>query len=128
MKTNQKKRREAGACRQTLGKLGEDLAAGLLAEKGYAILARNYRCRYGEIDLITCRDGILTFVEVKTRQDSRFGSPAEAVTAEKQKKIRRTAVCYLSETGQPCCGMEFQVVEITVRHLTGLAFQEVGTC
>ncbi|MGN1415145.1 MAG: YraN family protein [Anaerovoracaceae bacterium] len=128
MKTNQETSRQTGVCRQTLGKLGEDLAAGLLTGEGYEILARNYRCRYGELDLIACRDGILTFVEVKTRQSSRFGAPAEAVTAEKQKKIRCTAACYLSETGQPCRGMEFQVVEISVRHLTGLTFQEVGTC
>ncbi|MDD6816936.1 MAG: YraN family protein [Firmicutes bacterium] len=128
MKTNHETNRENSVSCQTLGTLGENLAAGLLTEEGYEILMRNYRCRYGEIDLIACRDGILTFVEVKTRQNSRFGEPAEAVTTEKQRKIRRTAVCYLSETGRSCRGMEFQVVEISVRHLTGLTFQEVGTC
>ena len=128
MKTNHETNRENSVSRQTLGKLGEELAAGLLASEGYEILTRNYRCRYGEIDLIACREGILTFVEVKTRQNSRFGAPAEAVTAEKQKKIRHTAVCYLSESELFFRSMEFQVMEINVNHLTGLAFQEVGTC
>ena len=128
MKTNHETHRETGVSRQTLGKLGEDLAAGLLVSEGYEILTQNYRCRYGEIDLIACRDGILAFVEVKTRQNGRFGEPAEAVTAEKQKTIRRTAACYLSEAGHSCRGMEFQVVEISVRRLTGLTFQEVGIC
>ena len=128
MKTYHETNHENGVSRQMLGKLGENLAAGLLTEEGYEILMRNYRCRYGEIDLIACRDGILAFIEVKTRQNSRFGEPAESVTTEKQKKIRRTAVCYLSETGQYCRGMEFQVVEISVRHLKGLTFQEVGIC
>ena len=110
------------------GLIGEMRASRYLRAKGYEIYSANYRSKSGEIDLIACRDGILAFVEVKTRQNGRFGEPAEAVTAEKQKKIRRTAACYLSEAGHSCRGMEFQVVEISVRRLTGLTFQEVGIC
>ena len=69
--------------RQGLGDRGELLAEQFLATRGYTVLARKYRCREGEIDLV-CRDGeTLTFVEVKTRRGSAFGAPEEAVTSTK---------------------------------------------
>ncbi|MCI6011282.1 MAG: YraN family protein [Firmicutes bacterium] len=113
---------------RTLGKLGEELAEELLKQEEYEILARNYRCPYGEIDLIAEKDGVLAFLEVKTRRSSRYGTPAEAVSGEKQRKIRQTAASFLAETDRHFREMEFQVMEITVRHLKGLSFQEVGIC
>ena len=80
--------------RQSLGKLGEDLACAELSRRGYAILARRYRTRFGEIDIIA-RDGETTvFVEVKTRDGDRFGDGAEAVTAWKQRRVAAMAIDY----------------------------------
>ena len=106
------------------GQIGEELAMHLLEEKGYAILQRNYRCRSGEIDIVAMhrKKRILCFVEVKTRTDAAFGEPAEAVTRAKQHKIRQTAMQYLNEYQGGYLGVEFQIVEIVVRHLDGLEF------
>jgi len=111
-----------------LGQLGENLAAGCLEADGYEILERNYRCPYGEIDLVARKDGYLVFVEVKTRRSRAFGEPAEAVSRSKQKKIRLTAATYLAGYEEPCRGSEFQVMEIQVNHLRGLSFHGVTGC
>lgn len=79
------------------GALGEDYTARRLIRAGYEILARNYRCPYGEIDIIACRGEILAFVEVKTRSKTAWYSPGTAVTASKQKKIICTAQWYLTQ-------------------------------
>ena len=78
--------------RKRLGNQGEEAVARWLRREGYQLLASQYRCRVGEIDLIVrSREGILCFVEVKTRSSSRFASPREAVTPAKQRKLRTTA-------------------------------------
>src|SRR4051812_50083592 len=82
--------------RQSLGKLGEDLACAELSRRGYAILARRYRTRFGEIDIIARDGAIVVFIEVKTRDGDRFGAGAEAVTAWKQRRIANMAVGYLA--------------------------------
>ena len=69
------------------GKLGEDLASNFLKEKGYHIIDRNFRSRTGEIDIIATYKGTLIFVEVKTRWNSNYGRPEEAVTPWKIKSI-----------------------------------------
>lgn len=79
-----------------LGAWGEDHAAGYLEEKGYHIAARNWRGRYGELDLVASRDGILVFVEVKLRRSAAYGAAREYVTASKQQKLRMTAASYLA--------------------------------
>ncbi len=78
------------------GAWGEAQVAAYLRRRGYAIVASNYRCRFGEIDVIA-RDGkTLCFVEVKLRSEVRHGLPREFVTARKQEKLRTTAEYYLS--------------------------------
>lgn len=69
------------------GKLGEDLAASFLTKKGYRIIARNFRTRTGELDIVAIYQGILIFVEVKTRVGNSFGRPEEAVTPWKIRSI-----------------------------------------
>ena len=100
--------------RQALGKLGEDLACAELVRRGYAILARRYRTRVGEIDIVA-RDGEVTcFVEVKTRDGERFGDGAEAVTRWKQRRIANMAIDYIGRHrlyDRPC---RFDVVAIDV--------------
>ncbi|MDO5131415.1 MAG: YraN family protein [Eubacteriales bacterium] len=84
-----------GQNRRVCGQQGEDMAADYLTRRGVRILARNFRDRDGEIDLVGEQDGTILFIEVKYRRDDRYGSPAEAVTAGKQKSICRTALYYL---------------------------------
>ena len=86
-----------GAQAGALGRWGEELVARQLAAKGRRILAANYRCRFGEIDLIAQDGRYLAFVEVKLRRDGRFGLPMEAVTRRKQERLRAAAQLYLAE-------------------------------
>lgn len=81
--------------RATLGQSGEDLAADYLVRAGYTILVRNYRQNSGEIDIIAEEKGTLVFIEVKTRKNLAFGSPAAAVTPRKQRQISKVAQEYL---------------------------------
>jgi putative endonuclease len=82
---------------RTLGAAGEDAALSWYLAAGYAEVARNWRCRDGELDLLVSRDRLLVFCEVKTRTSDRFGLPAEAVTAVKAARIRRLAARYLAD-------------------------------
>jgi putative endonuclease len=82
---------------QRLGARGEQRAAHWYAERGYQIVARNWRCREGEIDLVVQRGPELVFCEVKTRTSDRFGVPAEAVTPRKQRRLRTLAARFLAE-------------------------------
>ena len=81
--------------RHVLGKAGEEAAVHYLGQHGYQILERNYRCRFGEIDLIA-RDGkTLAFVEVKTRRSLKYGPAAAAVTVQKQRHLIKASQLYL---------------------------------
>ena len=94
-----------------VGAWGEALAARYLLKKKYSPVATNYRCRFGEIDLIVCNKQYLVFVEVKLRKSSQFAEALEFVDRHKQDKIRTTASMYLSQNPtelQP----RFDVIEI----------------
>jgi putative endonuclease len=95
-----------------LGARGEDLAAAWYTSRGYTVLGRNWRCRDGELDLVVAHGGRVVFCEVKTRRGSTFGAPAEAVTAEKQRRLRRLATRWLAE--QPPGGRGFAEVRFDV--------------
>jgi putative endonuclease len=97
---------------QEQGRRGEDIAWEYLKKRGYKILERNYRCRYGEIDLIAKDRGIIVFVEVKSRRSAAFGEPEESVGLAKQKKISTVALCYLEEKHLHNCEARFDVVSI----------------
>ena len=98
--------------RQVLGKYGEDLACAELRRRGYAILERRYRTRFGEIDIVA-RDGEVTvFVEVKARNGREFGGGAAAVTAWKQRRVSQMAIDYIARHrlhDRPC---RFDVVAV----------------
>lgn len=98
--------------RRALGAEGEDRAAAWYEARGYTIEARNWRCRDGELDLVVRRGGDLVFVEVKARTSDRFGSPAEAVTTAKQRRLRGLAARYLRDTGTRGGNLRFDVVAI----------------
>lgn len=84
--------------KRKIGKMGEDMATAFLESKGVVILNRNYRNRFGEIDIIAKEGNILLFIEVKYRKDPRFGYPLEAVGVAKQEKIKKIASYYLNES------------------------------
>lgn len=118
--------------KKRLGTQGEAAAARYLEERGYAILARNYRKRSGEVDIVAQKDGILAFIEVKTRSSSRFGSPAEAVGTGKRRRICSAALHYISENNAADLPARFDVIEVyakkdllDVRHIMdAFAFEE----
>jgi len=98
--------------RQQLGLVGEDLAARELTSRGYAILERRYRTRFGEIDIVAEDGETLVFVEVRARATAEFGRAAESVTDAKKRKVTAMAVDYLARhhvTNRPC---RFDVVAI----------------
>ncbi len=98
--------------RRTLGADGERRAASWYEDHGYTVVARNWRCRDGELDLVVRRGDELVFVEVKTRTTDRFGTPAEAVTPTKQRRLRGLAARFLAETGAGAARLRFDVVAI----------------
>lgn len=83
--------------RRSLGNRGETAAAAWYEDHGYQVLARNWRCRQGEIDLIVRRDHVVAFCEVKTRSSTAFGLPVEAVTRQKRARIRHIAARWLED-------------------------------
>lgn len=94
-----------------LGPWGEEKAAGFLRRKGYALVASNYRCKFGEIDLVVKNRRYLVFVEVKLRKNAEFAQAREFVDYRKQQRLRTTASMYLSRyptSLQP----RFDVIEI----------------
>jgi len=95
-----------------MGARGESEAARFLENKGYRILARNYKTRMGEIDLVARDKDIVCFIEVKTRSSASFSLPQEAVTVHKQRRIARSALMYLKENNLLDEKARFDVVSV----------------
>jgi putative endonuclease len=95
-----------------LGARGERLATAWYEANGFAVVARNWRCDFGEIDLIATRGAMAVIAEVKTRASTRFGVPAEAVGFAKQRKFRRLAAAWLASSGAHYDEVRFDVVSI----------------
>lgn len=98
--------------RKNVGDIGEEFAAQLLENSGYRIIARNYATKQGEIDIIAIKDGVLHFVEVKTRTGCQYGYPSDAVTKIKQDRIRKAAKQYLASRRLTWNSVSFDVYEI----------------
>ena len=124
--------RQAGSARIAVGRYGEDVAVAHLEAAGLEVVARNWRCREGEIDIIAREGAVLVMCEVKTRRALGFGTPLEAVTAAKASRLRRLAARWLAE--QRSAGssssardgyaeVRFDVVSV-LRPLTGAAVVE----
>ena len=94
------------------GNIGEQLAVGYLKSKNYQILARNFRCTQGEIDIVASRNNVVVFIEVKYRRSLNCGYPAESVTAIKQRKIRKTAEYYIYKNNLADTDFRFDVIQI----------------
>lgn len=113
--------------KKKLGLEGEERAAVYLDRKGYEILERNYRCRWGEIDIIALDGETLCFIEVKTRKSLSHGFPAEAVNRQKMLRLLRCAYIFMGQYRGRYQRVRMDVVEMialephrfAVRHLIG---------
>jgi putative endonuclease len=101
-----------GNRRQRVGHWGEEIASEYLAARGYSILSRNAWTPYGEIDIVACREGVLVFVEVKTRTSSLFGYPETAVTARKQAHMLAAAERFLQAYPKDFETWQFDVIAV----------------
>lgn len=118
----------------TLGDRGEREAERLLLRQGMIIVARGYKDKFGEVDLIAVDDDSIVFVEVKTRSSDYAGLPAEAVDLQKQRHLTKTATGYLKWNRLTDCRARFDVVAITWPELSKFpevvhyknAFEPVG--
>ena len=113
--------------RRRLGDEGEALAVDFLQRKRYAILARNYRTRFGELDIVATYQGRVVVIEVKTRRSTLFGSPEEAINARKQVHLRRMAAWYMMKEKRKekeyqidCIAVDFTKVPPELRHLENI--------
>ena len=101
--------------RRRLGTSGEDAVAHWYEERGYTVASRNWRVREGELDLVLQRGRTLVFCEVKTRRGDAFGTPFEAVTITKQRRLRTLAVRWLSEHRVRAGELRFDVAAVRMR-------------
>ncbi|WP_194814636.1 YraN family protein [Nocardia sp. XZ_19_385] len=99
---------------KALGARGEELAAKYLLATGWEIIGRNWRCRFGELDLIAHDSKVTAFVEVKTRRGLGFGRPEESVTFDKRRRIRQLALLWLQEHDGPYRTVRFDVISVLV--------------
>ncbi len=98
---------------RTYGTIGEDAAVAYLNKHGFKILNRNYRVgRMGELDIIGMTNGTLCFVEVKTRSNNMFGTPAQAVSVKKQATIVKLAQIYMQNHQYDDIPVRFDVIEL----------------
>lgn len=99
-----------------IGELGERLAVEYLQASGLRVLARNWRCRYGELDVIAADDAarVLVFVEVKTRTSDRFGGVPYAVTPQKLRRLRRLAGLWLAGQDATWAGVRIDVIGVRI--------------
>lgn len=100
--------------RKKTGDFGEAVAANYLTQHGYHIIARNWRCATGEIDIIAKIGGTLVFVEVRTRHGSRLGSPEESITPRKQQKLIALAFEYLAGMDTPADDWRIDAVAVVL--------------
>lgn len=102
------------AQRKALGDFGESVAASYLEAAGMVVLERNYRCAFGEIDLVVRDRSTLVICEVKTRSSTAYGSPIEAVTSRKAHRLRRLAAHWLAEHEMNPSGVRIDVVSVLI--------------
>lgn len=102
--------------RRGRGLAGENIASSRLKQAGYTIIDRNYRTRFGELDIVARKGKVVAFVEVKARSDESMGEPFEAVTRAKQHRIRRMAEAWMVANGREeryrDCDFRFDVISI----------------
>ena len=98
--------------RRARGIAGEDVAAAWYASQGYEVVARNWRCRAGELDLIVRRGPEVVFCEVKARRTAAFGTPAEAITHDKRQRVRHLAARWIEDSRIRPAQIRFDVAAV----------------
>ena len=101
--------------RAEVGRRGEAAAERRYVARGYRVVARNWRCRLGELDLVVARGTTLVICEVKTRRGSRYGGGFEAVDARKRRKLRALAEVFLQQHGVAPSAIRFDVASVRLR-------------
>lgn len=101
--------------RSSRGRDGEDAALRVYRRRGFRLLARNWRCPIGELDLVVERGGVLVFCEVKARTGVAFGGGYEAVTWSKRRKLRQLAEAFLASTAPRHQRIRFDVASVWLR-------------
>jgi len=99
----------------TVGKAGEEFGRDYLKRNGYRILHQNFRSPFGEIDVIAEHDGVLAFIEIKTRKSAAFGAPEEAVDRLKQARLAKIASWYLVRRGRQEPTVRFDILAIHLK-------------
>ena len=102
---------------QEIGRIGEELVAGWLKTKGYIIVRQNFRCDYGEIDIVAESPKRVLFVEVKTRKEDSLTAPRDAVDKSKQRKLALTAKRFLKLAHLRNIKYRFDVAEVTYKRM-----------
>src|SRR5579875_2003156 len=111
--------------KDALGREGEQAAAEYLERAGMRILARNWRCSVGEIDIVAAERRVLVVCEVKTRSDARYGTPLEAITRAKLRRLRRLAAAWLQANGVLFDEIRIDAVGLTREPAGGFAVERV---
>jgi len=101
--------------RDRVGRDGERAAWEVYRSRGYRLVARNWRCSLGELDLVVARGDLLVFCEVKARAGTRLGAPFDAVTASKRRKLRQLAEAFVSTASPTGSSFRFDVASVTWR-------------
>lgn len=118
------------AAKDDLGRAGEDAAVRHLQDAGYRLMERNWRCRFGEVDVIAERAGVIVFVEVKSRSSLDYGHPFEAITPRKLARLRRLAAEWCAQHAEPKArGIRVDALAVVgrrgesprIEHLEGIA-------
>lgn len=99
--------------KKLVGNKGENIAESYLKQKGYKIIQKNYRCRFGEIDIIAKDNDTIVFAEVRTRRNDNFGSPQDSITPAKIEKISKTSLYFIQEKKLEGFSYRFDFIAIT---------------
>jgi putative endonuclease len=100
--------------KKTIGNKGEQIAVNFLLEKGFSIIARNWRYKQFEVDIIAEENNLLHFVEVKTRTGIQFGYPEESISQRKMESLKKAAIAYLDQFPE-VINIQFDAVSILIR-------------
>ncbi|MCX8044442.1 MAG: YraN family protein [Desulfobacterota bacterium] len=100
--------------KKSLGAIGEQLAIDFLKKNDYRIVCQNYRCPFGEIDIIALKKDVLSFIEVKTRRSEQFGHPQEAIHGRKQHHIAKVALAFIQRYRLQDKKAQFDVVAVYI--------------
>lgn len=101
--------------RNDLGRVGEQLAAQYLIQRGYTLLASNWRCKGGEIDLVVQHGSSIVFVEVRTRRAASVDAALESITPRKRERLLTAIHTYLTETGLESADWRVDIVAVAIR-------------